>query len=239
MSKIILIGGSSEIGNAVSKEIKRRNPEKYQEILRLSSSLSAKDAIGWNPSTLEGIKLGLNQIDMARGDLAIIALGSLGQLGNSENENSNVDNLAEIYNVNLVAPALSMGYLVSRLDSLGGGTIVVLSSTAAFPVLDNNFLYGSAKRGLDNYARYLQRSRKGKNTQICIVRSGFVQTKLNKNRTPTPFSQTAEEVAQTVARHVNKNIIWTPSKFKYISFALRKFALLRFLASKIVEKSMK
>lgn len=239
MSKIIIIGGSSEIGNAISNEIKRRNPEKYQEILRLSSSLSTKDVIYWNPSTLEGIKLGLNQIDMARGDLAIIALGSLGQLGNSENENSNVDNLAEIYNVNLVAPALSMGYLVNGLDSLGGGTVVLLSSTAAFPVLDNNFFYGSAKRGLDEYARYLQRSRKGMKTQICIVRSGFVHTKLNKNRTPTPFSRTAEEVAQMVARHVNKNIIWTPSEFKYISFALRRFTILKFLASKIVENSKK
>jgi short-subunit dehydrogenase len=123
------------------------------------------------------------------------------------------------------------------MKSNNGGKIIVLSSTAAFPVLKSNFLYGLAKLGLDMYSRYLQSSFVQSQVDITIVRSGFVATKLNQGRRPTPFSRSSAEVAELIVKNLDKSIIWTPPIFRTISYLLTKSKFLRKFANSLVEKS--
>ena len=49
MPKIVIIGGSSEIGNAISNELLRRNSRKFQGVIKLSTSLKIEGVVSWNP----------------------------------------------------------------------------------------------------------------------------------------------------------------------------------------------
>ena len=236
MPKISIVGGSSEIGNAISDQLMSHFPGKYETVLRLTTSLKSTHSIHWNPSSIQGVKEGLEKIDFEPGDLVIVALGSLGKAEKLDHI-LDFDHIAEIYSINQLVPILTLSHVCRELEKVGGGTIILLSSTAAFPVLKSNFLYGSAKQSLDYYARQLQRSGFLQNTQINIVRSGFVQTKLNIGRTPTPFARTSEEVAEIVVSNLQKEIIWTPVIFKFISFVLHRIPLAKRVADILVEKS--
>jgi decaprenylphospho-beta-D-erythro-pentofuranosid-2-ulose 2-reductase len=242
MPKILIVGGSSEIGNAICAELQKKYPQRYSEITRLSTSVNSQTTIFWNPSDQKGIKHGLTQVTLGIHDTVIIALGTLGNLetsiGTSHLE-KRLNHIHNLYNVNLLVPMLALDYFANTLESAGGGRIILLTSSAAFPVLDSNFMYGSAKYSLDSYGRYLQRSKSFKKTKITIVRSGFVQTKLNQGRKPTPFSRTSDEVAKLVVDKFDKPVVWTPPVFKFIGFALQYFWPLRFIAERFVGNSKK
>lgn len=236
MSKITIVGGSSEIANAIADKLMLNSPGKYGIVLKLSTSLKTKNCISWNPSTAQGVKEGLQRISFDEGDVVIVALGSLGKTGKLD-QILDFDNLADMYSINQVAPMLAISYASRELEKAGGGNIILLSSTAAFPILQSNYIYGSAKRELDFYGQKLQRSGLLRKTQITIVRSGFVQTKLNIGRTPTPFSRTSQEVAEIVVNNLNREIIWTPKIFKFISVVLQKVPLMKYIANILVDKS--
>jgi short-subunit dehydrogenase len=238
MPKVVIIGGSSEIGNAISNELMRRNLNKFQSIVKLSTSLNIEGVVSWNPVSLEDVEDGLRKICFEVDDVVIVAIGTLGGLV-KQNQLEDLSHIAKMYFVNQLIPILALSYVTEKLESLGGGKVILLSSTAAFPVLDSNFMYGSAKYELDTYARFLQRSKSLRHVEICVVRFGFIRTKLNKGRTPTPFSRTAEEVAKIVVEHLNKDLVWAPKIFKYISFVLCHMPQLKFVANKIVENSRK
>jgi short-subunit dehydrogenase len=239
MSKIIIVGGSSEIGNAISSELQRQNPGKYSEITRLSTSTIYPNSIFWDPTDLTGVKNGLHQLVISKDDVVVIALGTLGSSIDFTNTEERLNYIQTMYNVNFLVPTLTLDFFSNQFETKGGGRIILLTSSAGFPVLDNNFMYGSAKYSLDSFGRYLQRSRTLRKTKITIVRSGFVQTKLNKDRTPTPFSRTPSEVATLVVDNLDESVVWTPKVFKFVAFSLQNFLPLRFIAEKFVGNSKK
>jgi decaprenylphospho-beta-D-erythro-pentofuranosid-2-ulose 2-reductase len=236
MPKVVLVGGSSEIGLAIVKQIQFHKPTEYKRQILVSTTLNGIDCIPWEPRTARDVEQALTKIQFERGDVAIIAIGKLSgvgiaqQVGLSEIENT--------VNVNLELPLYSLLHCYKHLQACGGGRIIVLSSMAAFPVLPPNLFYGAMKNSLDLVARSLQESEKNSKVQISIVRSGFVPTKLNLGRTATPFSLTAEAVARIVYRKLGKKIIWTPWFLIIISKALFLSQPLREMASKKILRSL-
>lgn len=94
------------------------------------------------------------------------------------------------------------------------------------------------KKSLDIIACNLRESDSTSKVSISVVRSGFVATKLNKGRKPTPFARTAEEVAKTVYKNLGKKVIWTPWYLVLISGLLTFSKSFRKLASKKIQKSL-
>ena len=88
--------------------------------------------------------------------------------------------------VNLTWPAAALSAVAARLQRQGHGRIVVLSSVAGFRIRRSNFVYGSAKAGLDNFATGLGESLRGTGVSVHIVRPGFVHTKMTAGRDKAP-----------------------------------------------------
>ncbi len=237
MSKIVIVGGSSEIGSAIASELQEEFPSALSEIIRISTSLNTPGSIFWNPESCLGVYKGLTGIVLTKGDHIIISLGALAKDDSAQSTEDKIKSIANLYNVNLVAPVLALNYFYDQLEAAGGGRIIVLTSVAAFPVLDNNFIYGSSKLALDSMAQYLQRSKKSNSTKITIVRSGFVQTKLNLGRKPTPFALSTNQVASLVVSRINQPIVWTPRIFALIAWLLQNITPLKMLANKLVGNS--
>ncbi|TFJ95001.1 alpha/beta hydrolase [Platysternon megacephalum] len=93
------------------------------------------------------------------------------------------------------------------------GTLVAFSSVAGVRVRRANYVYGSAKAGLDGFAQGLTCSLEGSGVSLILARPGFVMGKMTDGMTPAPFSSTPQKVATAVARAVERGgsrDVWIP-----------------------------
>ena len=91
-------------------------------------------------------------------DLVLVAVGALGEQSTDEVDPARV---AERITVNFTWPAAATAAVTNRLRVAGHGRIVVISSVAGVRVRRANFLYGSAKAGLDGFAQGLAEALRG------------------------------------------------------------------------------
>jgi decaprenylphospho-beta-D-erythro-pentofuranosid-2-ulose 2-reductase len=153
-------------------------------------------------------------------DLVIMAVGELGQQLADE---ADVGRVAKMLTVNFTWPAAAMSAVATRLQAQGHGTIVVLSSVAGVRVRRANFLYGSAKAGLDAYAQGLAESLRGSGVSLHIVRPGFVMTKMTTGRSAAMFAVEPDVVAAAVVHGMERGhrVIWTPTILRVLFFFFR------------------
>ena len=237
MSNIILFGGSSEIGIKVAEKIFTDSP-RFDHITLVSTSLQDSQwTVKWDPQSATDVTDVLEKIVFEKDDIVIIATGYLGEPNLLEQPKFNLQEIEKIIRINFEIPLFVLMGASEELSKVGGGKIMVMTSTAAFPVLETNLVYGTAKRHLDDLALHLSRTLSKSNIDISVIRSGFVPTKLNEGRKATPFAITADQVADIVTKQINAKIIWTPSIFKLISLSLTWIPLMKKLASKKVNAS--
>lgn len=111
---------------------------------------------------------------------------------------------------------VSVGLHAARvLRAQGHGTLVVLSSVAGARVRRANFVYGSAKAGLDGFAQGLGDALHGSGARVLIVRPGFVIGRMTEGLTPAPLSSTPRQVAVATVRALRDGTrtsaeVWVP-----------------------------
>jgi decaprenylphospho-beta-D-erythro-pentofuranosid-2-ulose 2-reductase len=100
---------------------------------------------------------------------------------------------------------------------------VYLSSVAGERVRKSNFVYGSAKAGLDGFAQGLGDSLQGSGVQVMVVRPGFVRTKMTAGLEEAPLSTDADAVAEAIASGLRRNAhtVWSPAPLRFVMSALR------------------
>ena len=72
------------------------------------------------------------------------------------------------------------------MRAAGSGQIVVFSSVAGVRVRRANYVYGSAKAGLDGFASGLADALHGTGVQLLLVRPGFVIGRMTEGMSPAP-----------------------------------------------------
>jgi decaprenylphospho-beta-D-erythro-pentofuranosid-2-ulose 2-reductase len=153
-------------------------------------------------------------------DLVIVAVG---ELGSQEVDELDPDRIGRMMTVNFTWPAAALSAVAAQLQRQGHGRIVVLSSVAGFRVRRSNFVYGSAKAGLDSFALGLSEALRGTGVSVHIVRPGFVHTKMTAGRSPAPFAVEAPRVASDIVRGLasGQTVIWSPGLLKWVFSAFR------------------
>jgi short-subunit dehydrogenase len=103
------------------------------------------------------------------------------------------------------------------------GRIVVFSSIAGNRVRRANYVYGSAKAGLDGFAGGLADALHGSGVQLLIVRPGFVIGRMTQGMDPAPLSSTPSQVAEAAARALAKGrrSVWVPGSLAVLAFVMR------------------
>ena len=100
-----------------------------------------------------------------------------------------------------VAHVAVLTHLATRLRAPGQRrAIVVFSSVAGARVRRANYVYGSAKAGLDGFASGLADALHGSGVRLVLVRPGFVIGRMTDGMTPAPFSSTPDQVADAAVR---------------------------------------
>lgn len=228
----LVLGGGSEIGLATldrlaARGLRRavllgRRPDEIREAAR---GLTAKGVeVVTLPFDAEAIDSHTGLIKdafAAHGDfdLVLIAFGTLGDQAALEADPSAAGHVAVGNYAGAVSSGLAAG---AALREQGHGTLAVLSSVAGQRPRRDNYVYGSAKAGLDAFARGLGEALRGTGVHVMVVRPGFVRTRMTAGMRPRVFAQTADQVAAAVVAGLDRgaSVVWAPPALRWVFLVL-------------------
>ncbi len=142
-------------------------------------------------------------------DTAVLAFGVLGEQGRAEVDAAHA---VAVVHTDYVAQVSLLTHLAAAMREAGRGALVVFSSIAGARVRRANYVYGSAKAGLDGFASGLADALHGTGVRLLIVRPGFVIGRMTEGMTPAPLSSTPSQVAARTALALAKRrrTVWIP-----------------------------
>jgi decaprenylphospho-beta-D-erythro-pentofuranosid-2-ulose 2-reductase len=230
--RVLLLGGTSEIGLAILAALDL--PANAEVILagRDEQRLAAAGKeLRAQVRTVpyDALETGSHQAfvdalftDWAEGhlDLVISAAGVLVPQAELEHD---VQRAAELIETNFTGHVSTLLAIAARMRAQGRGTIVVLSSVAAVRPRKANPVYGSAKAGLDAFARGLADLLHGTGVRVLLVRPGFVTGRMTAGMPPAPLATTPEAVGKATAAALRRgrSTVWVPPALAGLALALR------------------
>jgi decaprenylphospho-beta-D-erythro-pentofuranosid-2-ulose 2-reductase len=142
-------------------------------------------------------------------DLVISAAGVLIPQAELERD---VRRAAALIDTNFTGHVSTLLAVGTRMRAQGRGTIVVLSSVAAVRPRRANPVYGSAKAGLDAFARGFADRLHGTGVRVVLVRPGFVTGRMTAGMPAAPLATTPEAVGRATAAALRRgrDTVWIP-----------------------------
>ena len=151
---------------------------------------------------------------------AVLAFGVLGDQARAEADPAHA---VAIVHTDFVAQVSLLTVLAAAMRAAGRGRIVVFSSVAGVRVRRANYVYGSAKAGLDGFASGLSDALHGSGTRLLIVRPGFVIGRMTAGMAPAPLSSTPAQVAEATVRALRRGrrTVWVPWALRPVFAGMR------------------
>ncbi len=157
-------------------------------------------------------------------DVVVLAFGVLGDQARAEHD---AEHATAVLHTDYVAQVAALTHVANRLRTAGRGEIVVFSSIAGVRVRRANYVYGSAKAGLDGFASGLADALHGSGVHLVLVRPGFVVGRMTAGSGLTPvtsLSPTPEQVADATARALARGrsaVVWVPATLRLVAAVMR------------------
>ncbi|MGI8922288.1 MAG: SDR family NAD(P)-dependent oxidoreductase [Solirubrobacteraceae bacterium] len=238
LQRILLLGGTSEIGLAIVGELARQQ--------RSAAVLLGRDAtsLARAVTELEGADDGCDSVTSAIVDardaqahpraiaaafellggidVVVVAVGVLGEAG-ADAALAHPQAALDVLEVNCVGAGSLLLAALERLRAQGSGTAVVLSSVAAERPRKANPVYGASKAGLDALAQGIGDALQGSGVRVMVVRPGFVHTRMTRGLRPAPFATDAGAVARATRRGLERgsHTVWCPAILRPVMALIR------------------
>ena len=243
--RIILFGGTSEIGLKIAADLScipaTSEDSTIVRVLRSKpSELDIKTCrhVLWSPTTSKEVINTVSSLSICRRDLVVISIGDLSLDDHTAEELANSVGQVEnnLYS-NGTLPILTLLAVANSMISAGGGSVIVVSSAAAFPVLDSNSIYSASKLMLDEVAQSISNDLQKHEIRILLIRPGFVPTKLHRRRSSSFLSTSTEGISKMVIKRLRRGsygVVWIPKAWALVSWTLTFFPFTRKIASKLM-----
>jgi len=229
---VLVLGGRSEIGLAVAQRLAkpakvvlaaRRSDDldQQEEALRRAGAAEVARA-EFDADDLSGHRRVLDGIVAEHGPLDVVVV-AFGLLGDQQRAEKDAAHAVSIVHTDYVAHVAILTELANILREQGRGTLVVFSSVAGVRVRRANYVYGSAKAGLDGFASGLADALHGTGVRLLLVRPGFVIGRMTEGMSPAPFSSTPDQVADATVKALRRGRgeVWVPGILRPVFFAMR------------------
>lgn len=231
---IVILGGRSEIGVAVAERLVRAEPRPVVLAARRSGDLAAETerlraagapavhAVEFDAEDVDSHEALLHGIATEHGPLAVVVT-AFGLLGEQERAEREVAHALRIAHVGYTAHLSVLTHVANLLREQGSGSLMVFSSVAGYRVRRANYVYGSAKAGLDGFASGLADALYGTGVHLLLVRPGFVIGRMTEGMSPAPFSSTPDQVADAAvaALRRRRGIVWVPGILRPLFAVMR------------------
>jgi short-subunit dehydrogenase len=233
---VLLLGGRSEIGLELAERLVRRGARHVCLAARRSGELDAEEArlraagatsvsrIEFDADDLAGHEQVLTEALRAQPPVSVAVL-AFGVLGDQARAETDAAHALAVVTTDYLAQVSVLTHLARLMRAAGSGQIVVFSSVAGVRVRRANYVYGSAKAGLDGFASGLADALHGSGVRLLLVRPGFVIGRMTAGMSPAPLSSTPGQVADAVADALDRDrdVVWVPGALRPV------FALMRLL----------
>ena len=229
---VLLLGGRSEIGLKVAERLAagrtvvlaaRRSDELEAEAARVRAAGAADvhrvefeaDEVAAHPELM-------TKVFADAGPVGVVVV-AFGVLGDQERAERDPAHAVQVVHTDYVAQISILTVLATLLKAQGRGDLVVFSSVAGLRVRRANYVYGSAKAGLDGFASGLGDALHGTGVHLLLVRSGFVVGRMTEGMSPAPLSSTPDQVADAVVGALRKRRfrVWVPWALRPMYFVAR------------------
>ncbi|MFL6114345.1 MAG: SDR family NAD(P)-dependent oxidoreductase [Catenulispora sp.] len=229
---VLLLGGRSEIGLKVAERLAagrpvllaaRRSDDLAAEQARLRAAGAADvHSLEFDADAVASHQQLLTDLFATHGPIAVVVV-AFGILGDQTRAEQDPAHAVAVVHTDYVAQISVLTVLANLLRFQGGGDLVVFSSVAGLRVRRANYVYGSAKAGLDGFACGLGDALHGTGVHLLLVRSGFVIGRMTEGMTPAPLSSTPDQVADAVVKALRRRRIrvWVPWALRPAYFVAR------------------
>jgi len=228
MSKILILGATSAIAMEFAKILAEnknelflvaRNEEKTRAI---SQDLQVRGAvitgtlvkdlsdISQHPQLLREVNEKMGAID-----IALIAHGTLGDQKACEQDFQRA--LKEI-ETNFLSVASLASELANQMEKNKTGCIAVISSVAGDRGRQSNYIYGSAKGGLNIFLQGLRNRMFFSGVQVLTIKPGFVDTPMTAHLPKNALFASPSKVARGIVRAIDqkKDVVYLPKFWCWI-----------------------
>jgi decaprenylphospho-beta-D-erythro-pentofuranosid-2-ulose 2-reductase len=217
--KVLLLGGTSEIGLAILAAL---NLAPDAEVILAGRDAQRLEAAGKSlgrPVTVaryDAMETDAHQAfadQICAGGAPDLVIAATGVLIPQEAAERDVRLAATMIETNFTGHVTALLAFGEAMRNRGSGTIVVLSSVAAVRPRKFNSVYGATKAALDAFARGYADSLHGTGVRVLLVRPGFVTGKMTEGMAAAPMATTPEGVGRAVAAALrgNKSVVWVPA----------------------------
>lgn len=228
---VVVLGGRSEIGLAVARRLARGRTvvlaaRRSDELADETALLRAAGAAEVRVLEFDADDLTSHESVLAdaaahgRVGTIVVAFGVLGDQARAETD---ARHAVDVVHTDYVAHVSVLTHAAQLLRKQGSGELVVFSSVAGVRVRRANYVYGSAKAGLDGFASGLADALHGSGVRLVLVRPGFVVGRMTDGMSPAPFSSTPDQVADATvgALRGRRDVVWVPRVLRPVFAAMR------------------
>jgi len=231
---ILVLGGGSDIGQAIAGRLvddgaehvilAGRHPDRLDgaaEQLRRRGAVSVEslrfdaDDFASHRPLIEEVRTRHRDIDVV-----VVAFGVLGGQTRAEHDPTAATAIAI---TNYVGAVSVLTVVAEHLRAQGHGAIVVLSSAAGERVRRANYVYGSSKAGLDGFCQGLSAALIGSGVHLCIVRPGYVHSRMTAGLPAAPLATTPDAVALATLTGLRRRsaVVWVPAALRPVMAVVR------------------
>jgi decaprenylphospho-beta-D-erythro-pentofuranosid-2-ulose 2-reductase len=234
VQSVLVLGGNSDIGLAIVSALvsdrtrkvvlAARDPDALaQTCEELGAAGAEARAVPFDAVDTAAHQALIDSVFDEHGDIDLV-LVAFGVLGSQPELLEDPAAAAASVQVNFTGATAALLSVASRMRRQGHGTIVVLSSVAGERARRSNFVYGSAKAGLDAFAQGLADELAPSGIDVIVVRPGMVRTKMTEGMDTVPLTTTPEAVAEDVVAAIRRGgsrTVWSPPALRYVMTVLR------------------
>jgi decaprenylphospho-beta-D-erythro-pentofuranosid-2-ulose 2-reductase len=229
--RVLLVGGTSEIGLAILRRLAAAGPIRPWLVGRNRARLEqAAASLGAPEEAVE--VLDADRLDeherviervFARAEGFDVVVLAVGVLGAQQGLEADPKDALEVMRVNFLGAGSLLLHCLRQMTRRGHGALVVLSTVGVERPRASNAIYGAAKAGLDALAQGLGDAAVSSGVRVLVVRPGFVHTRMTAALEPAPFATTADAVADATVRAVDGTAptIWVPGRLRLVFAVLR------------------
>ncbi|GAB2990685.1 SDR family NAD(P)-dependent oxidoreductase [Amycolatopsis acidiphila] len=230
---VLVLGGRSEIGLAVARRLigsdnstvlaaRRSDDLDEQEAALRRAGATEVGRVEFDADDLARHRPVLDEVIARHGPLDVVVV-AFGILGDQQRAETDAAHAAAVVHTDYLAHVHLLTEVVNVLREQGHGKVVVFSSVAGIRVRRANYVYGSAKAGLDGFAGGLADALHGSGIGLLLVRPGFVIGRMTEGMKPAPFSSTPDQVADATvaALRRGRGEVWVPAVLRPVFFVMR------------------
>ena len=233
MKQVLILGATSSIARAIASELARKSVNLFLggrdlvELEHMAADLEIRHGIQAHYGSVDAEDFAAHKdfLEKATRTLGEIdgVVFAIGYLGDQPRDSADPEAALKIMNINLSAAISLLAPIANILEEQGHGFIMGLSSVAGDRARPSNYVYGTAKGGLNLYLDGLRNRLDRQGVKVMTLKLGFVDTEMTYGKKGLFLVASPEQVAKSACQTLQKpsGIYYIPRFWRMIMLVIR------------------